>query len=96
MQQLVRDLSVAGAVLAGWHLIVLVALLALGTRSRIRGGSPVQRTVPGIAVVLMVNAIILYLLVIGLALPSGLSLKVDFRTPEDLHSSGLIWSDVTL
>jgi hypothetical protein len=31
-----------------------------------------------------------------LALPSSLSMKVDFRAPTDLHSDSLIWSDLTV
>ncbi len=96
MQSMLRDLFALGSALGAWHAIAFVALLIAGAQTRLRGSATRGRVAIEIAAIVCVNAAVLCLLMLLLALPASLAPKVDFRSAADIHSDSLIWSDVTL
>ncbi len=96
MHSLVQNVWVAGGILGAWHCAAVLVLLLAGVRARLGLGIPRRRALFEITGVVMVNLIVLYALVILLALPSNVSLKVEFRTPLETHTDSLIWSNITL
>ncbi|MBI4787508.1 MAG: hypothetical protein HY782_10730 [Chloroflexi bacterium] len=96
MQSTAQNLFAIGTALGVWHGIALVILLASGARLRLRADVPRGRVAVEIALVVLVNAVALVALTVLLALPSSLSMKVDFRAPGDLHTDSLIWSNLTI
>ena len=96
MQATIQSLVAIGVALGAWHAIALIALLIVGARLRLRTGVPLSRVGLEIGALVLVNAIVLYGLTVLLALPSSLSMKVDFRTPGDIHTDSLIWSNLTI
>ena len=96
MQATIQSLVAIGVALGAWHSIALIVLLIAGGRLRLRMGVPRSRVGLEIGALVLVNAIVLYGLMVLLALPSSLSMKVDFRTPGDIHTDSLIWSNLTI
>ena len=96
MQFILRACFALGSALGLWHAGVLIALLAIGGRMRLRAGGSWVRVVLEIAAIVVLNAAVIYLLALLLALPSSLTPKVDFRAGAEIHSDSLIWSNVTV
>ncbi len=96
MQNTLRDLFALGSILGVWHVVVLIALLVAGARLRLRAGASRTRVALEIIALIAVNAIVLALLTMLLALPSSLTQKVDFRTSVDIHTDSLIWSSINV
>ncbi len=95
-QNTVSALVLLGVVLGAWHTIVFMALVLNGARRRWRAGSPAWRVGIQVALILLVSAVALYSLAYLFALPSTLSLKVDFRSQGDVHANSLIWSTLNV
>ncbi|HEX9077060.1 MAG TPA: hypothetical protein VF932_14845, partial [Anaerolineae bacterium] len=95
MRSTVRNLSVLGTVLAGWHTFAMAVLLYADVRPRAQLGSRWGIGVR-VAILLLIVVAVLAVFTVLLALPSSLSMKVDFRAPSDLHSDSLIWSDLAV
>lgn len=91
-----RVLALLGSLLAVWYVAAFVLLLALGARRRLRSGVPLWRVGLEMAALFLVNFLVLFFLAQLLALPSSRTLKVDFRTPGDVHTDSLIWSSVSV
>lgn len=96
MQTFVHDVFWIGSALGVWHLLAWLALLLVGARWRLTSGASRRRVLVEMVGLVVVNAAVLYGLTALLTAFSQLSLKVDFRTPADLHSDSLIWSNITL
>lgn len=96
MQDLVRGALIVGALLGGWHVLVLGALLVAGARRRLRAGASRTRVALEIIALLAINLSVLAALTWLLALPSSLDTKVDFRFAGDVHTDSLIWSNVNV
>jgi hypothetical protein len=96
MQNTVSALFLLGVVLGAWHSIVIMTLVLNEARRRWRAGSPAWRVGMQEALILLVSTVALYSLAYLFALPSSLSLKVDFRSQGDVHASSLIWSTVNV
>lgn len=95
MRGTVHNLTLLGAILGGWHTLALAWLLYAGVRFRAQGLSRWGMGVR-VGVLLLIIILVLFAFTVLLALPSSLSMKVDFRAPSDLHSDSLIWSDLTV
>ena len=85
-----------GSALGLWHAGVLIVLVALGARMRLRSGESRLRVAVEIAAITGVNAAIICILTVLLAMPSSLTPKVDFRAGAEIHSNSLIWSSTSL
>ena len=96
MQLILRACFALGSALGLWHAGVLIALLVIGARMRLRAGASWPRVALEFAASVVLNAAVIYLLALLLALPSSLTPKVDFRAGAEIHSDSLIWSDVTV
>lgn len=96
MQSLLEIVNAVGSILAIWHAVALLALLVVGARIRLGSGVPRTRVWLELASVLLFNVLVLYGLAILLAMPSSLSLKVAFRTPGELYTDALIWSNLVI
>ncbi|HEX7587069.1 MAG TPA: hypothetical protein VF478_02030 [Anaerolineae bacterium] len=96
MQLILRACFALGSALGLWHAGVLIALLVIGARMRLRAGASWPRVALEFAAIVVLNAAVIYLLALLLALPSSLTPKVDFRAGAEIHSDSLIWSDVTV
>ena len=96
LQSMLRACFALGSVLGLWHAAMLVALLAIGARMRMRAGGSPQRVALEIAGLVALNAAVICLLALLLALPSSLTPKVDFLPGAGIHSDSLIWSSVIL
>jgi hypothetical protein len=95
MRDTLRTLFAAGTILGIWHTLALAGLLYTGVGWRNRGMPRGQMGVQ-VGLVLLIVVAVLSAFTILLALPSSLSMKVDFRAPTDLHSDSLIWSDLSV
>ncbi len=95
MRETLRTLFILGAILGSWHTLALAGLLYAGVGWRNRA-MPGGRMGVRVSLVLLVVVAVLAAFTILLAVPSSLSMKVDFRAPSDLHSDSLIWSDLSV
>lgn len=93
---MLANLFVLGSALGAWHGIAFIGLLVIGARIRLRAGTSRARVAVELVSIVVVNATVVYLLAILLALPSSLASKVDFRPGADVHTDSLIWSSVTV
>ncbi len=96
MRDSLGNLFLLGAALGTWHAVVFVALIFAGARTRIRGGASVWRVAILVALLFFASVLALYILSRLFALPSSLSLKVDFRSQADIHTDSLIWSTLNI
>jgi hypothetical protein len=96
MQSTLRAGFALGSALGLWHALALSALLFMGARMRLNAGRSRARVALEIVAIVILNAAVIYLLALLLALPSSLTPKVDFRAGVEIHSDSLIWSNATV
>lgn len=96
MQSMLSTGFALGSALGLWHGGLLVALVALGARMRLLSGESPSRVARELATIVGLNAAILRILIVLLALPSTITPKVDFRTGAEVHSDSLVWSSISL
>ncbi len=96
MQATERNLATLAAALSVWHVTAFAVLLAAGTQARLRSGVSRRRLVIDAGAVVLVALLALGGLTVLLAMPSSRTLKVDFRTPSDVHTDSLVWSGLTV
>ncbi len=96
MSRDVKLLFALGLLLGAFYIAVSILLLAVGARHRRRTGVPAVRVLVELGAVVVINIVALYVLAQLLALPSSIALKVDFRTPGDIHTDSLVWSSLSV
>ncbi len=94
LSELVLAGRLAGAPVALWNLGAAVVLAYAWIRPRRLNRMTISAALLKLSAFAFILIIFLLILTWALTSPSNLSLKVDFRTPEDLHSTTLVWSDV--
>ncbi len=96
MQNELQLLVQLGYVLGAWHAIGFAAVLGAIALGKEKAGSGDLRTLATVVLIGVATVAWLYLFAQVFALPSSRSLKVDFRTPEEVHTDSLIWSSLVV